>query len=91
MDIIYFRDPGYEYPPEPEICFTKYKRNGNDDVDNGDDDDDDDDNFNNESKSDSKNSKMHRRNNEIGGKFHIKAGKYEIKDVSIQRRKTVLS
>lgn len=66
-------DPGYEYPPERE-CFTKYKRNGNDDVENGDDDDDDDDDFN-ESKSDRKNNKIHRRNSEMGAKFHIKTGK----------------
>lgn len=85
MDIFYFRDPGYEYPPEPEVNFTKYKRNGNDDVENGDDDDDDDDNFN-DSKSDSKNSKMHRKNNEMGAKFHIKAGEYQMRKASIQNQ-----
>lgn len=75
---MYFRDPGYEYPPEPEMCLTKYKRNGNDD--NGDDDDDDDgdddddDNFN-ESRNNSKKTKSHRRSNEMGAKFHTKTGR----------------
>lgn len=79
MDIFYFRDPGYEYPPEPEICFTKYKRNGNDDVENGDDDDDDDefgesksDNDNNDKNN---NNKMHRRSIEMSTKFHMKTGR----------------
>lgn len=36
----YYPDPGYEYPPEPEICYRNYKRYDNDD--NGDEDDDDD-------------------------------------------------
>lgn len=68
----YFRDPGYEYPPlEPEICFSKYKRDGDDDVENGDDDDDFDD-----INSDNKNSnKTNGRNVENGAKFNINSGK----------------
>lgn len=67
----YFRDPGYEYPPEPEICFSKYKRGGNgDDAENGDDDDDFDD-----IKSDNKNSSKNvDKHNEMGGKFNTKTG-----------------
>lgn len=34
----YFRDPGFEYPPDPEICFSNGKR----DDDNNDEEDDDD-------------------------------------------------
>lgn len=67
----YFRDPGYEYPPEPEIRFTNNKRNGNDDTDNGDDDDDDFDDI----KSDNKNSKTKdKQHNEMGAKFNTNKG-----------------
>lgn len=69
----YFRDPGYEYPPEPEICFSKYKRRGDDDVENSDDDDDDD--FD-DIHSDNKNSnKTNGRNVEKGATFNIDTGK----------------
>lgn len=65
----YFPDPGYEYPPEPEFCFSKYKKDGNDDddVDNGDDDDDFDD-----INSDNKNSKKY--NGRSGAKFNMNSG-----------------
>lgn len=70
----YLPDPGYEYPPEPEILFSKYKRNGDDDVENGDDDDDDD--FD-DIKSDNKNNKnTNGRKTESSTKFNIKAGKF---------------
>lgn len=76
-DVSYFHDPGYEpgYPPEPELCLTKYKRTAH--AKNGDDEDDDDDDADNDRnvhQSESKNNKMHRRNNEVGGKFHTKTG-----------------
>lgn len=69
----FFPDPGYEYPPDPEICFSKYKRDDNDDddVENGDDDDDDFDDI----KSDNKNSnKVNGRNGEKGAKFNMSTG-----------------
>lgn len=71
-NVYYFRDPGYEYPPEPEICFKNDNDDGNDN-DDADDDDDDDDDHNHHS--DNKNSKMHRRNSEMNGKFHMKIGR----------------
>lgn len=72
VDIFYFRDPGYEYPPEPELFFEKYKRNENDDdVENGDDDDDDED-FR-DSKNNN-NNKTNWRKNETGAAFHMKTG-----------------
>lgn len=63
---------GYEYPPEPEIDFSKYKRKGNDDdddVENGDDDDDDFDDI----KSDSKN--FNGRKSDVGNTtFNMNTG-----------------
>lgn len=72
VDYFYLQDPGYEYPPDPEICFSKYKRNGDDDdVENGDDDDDDFDDI----KSDNKNSnKINGRTGEKGAKFNMSKG-----------------
>lgn len=74
----FFRDPGYEYPPDPEICFSKYKRDGNDDdVDNEDDDDDDDDDFD-VIKSYSKNcNKINGRNVEKATKLNMSTGEYK--------------
>lgn len=74
VDYFLLQDPGYEYPPDPEIFFSKYKRNGNDDdVENGDDDDDDFDDI----KSDNKNSnKMNGRTGEKGAKFNMSKGEF---------------
>lgn len=69
----YFRDPGYEYPDlEPQICSSKYKRNGNDETENGDDDDDEDyDDFQSDSKS---RLKTNARNTELNSKFNVETG-----------------
>ncbi|XP_031636738.1 stAR-related lipid transfer protein 7, mitochondrial-like isoform X1 [Contarinia nasturtii] len=64
----YFRDPGYEYPPEPEICFSKYRR------DNGNDDDVDDDDDFDDINGDNNSNKTSDRNGEKGVKFNINAG-----------------
>lgn len=57
---------------EPEICFSKYKRRENDDVENGDDDDEFDD-----VKSDNKNSENFGKYNGTGTgtKFNSNSGK----------------
>lgn len=67
------QDPGYEYPPEPEICFSKYKRNGNgnDDVENGEDDDDDFDDISSDSKSSNNGND---KKPESGAKFNTNTG-----------------
>lgn len=67
----YWLDPGYEYPPDPEINFSKYKRNGNDDddVENGDDDDDDFDDIKSDSNSNG-------RKTDVGGAKFNMSGKW---------------
>lgn len=77
----FFRDPGYEYPPDPEICFSKYKRDGNDDDVENEDDDDDDDDFE-EIKSDSKNcNNIIGRTVEKGTKLNMSTGGYKFQIV----------
>lgn len=73
MDYL-LRDPGYEYPPDPEICFSKYKRDDNaDDIENEDDEDDDFDDI----KIDNTNSnKINGRNGKKMAKFNMSTGEF---------------